>query len=351
MIKKKMRDLSLIQQVLLERLKSGYEKAFEPELAELKKKYRELILSHDVEFFSEISKRDLNLILAKMDKTHGEVLGGALDDFMKGMPDLAGTVAEMEAAAIGSVIVGTLEVKAASAAVSYAAALAKPIQATGNFMVDFVKEWPGKDIEHINGAVRNGWASGKTLMQMVRELNSQVDGKTKTDLGMVIATATQNVATHARFETYSKNPKIVKEFQWLSTLDRRTCPLCQPRDLQIFPLDYEPKPGKVHMRCRCSSSPVLDKKYDFLQEGATRASSGPNRRGEVSANEDYYTWIKSQPQEYQELALGVKRSQLLRDGGLTASKFRELNIGRDFEPMTLDEMKDKAPAAFKRAGL
>lgn len=351
MIRKRLRDLSLIQQVMVERLKAGYEKAFAPDLAELKAKYRTLILSHDVENFGDVSRKDLNMILAKMDAAHVETLGAGLDDFMKGMPELAGEIASMEAAAIGSVIVGTVEIQAAEAAVAYAAALAKPIQSTGNFMVDFVKGWPAKDVEHINGAVRNAWGSGKTLMQTVREVGLQLDGKSRDDLGMVIATATQNVATHARFETYARNPKVVKSFQWLSTLDRRTCLLCQPRDLQIFDLDYEPKPGKVHFRCRCSSSPVLDKKYDFLREGETRASGGPSRTGQVPANEDYYTWIKSQPKDYQELALGVRRSQLLRDGGLTASKFRELNIGRDFEPMTLAEMREKSPAAFKRAGL
>ena len=47
----------------------------------------------------------------------------------------------------------------------------------------------------------------------------------------------------------------------------------------------------------------------------------------------------------------ARRAKLFEKGGLSAAEFGRLNLGRNFEPMTLDEMRAVNPTAFKRAGL
>jgi hypothetical protein len=71
----------------------------------------------------------------------------------------------------------------------------------------------------------------------------------------------------------------------------------------------------------------------------------------VSANETYYSWLKKQPVEFQREAIGPKRAKLLRSGGLSAQRFAELNMGRKFQPLTLEEMRSLEPLAFERAKL
>jgi hypothetical protein len=93
--------------------------------------------------------------------------------------------------------------------------------------------------------------------------------------------------------------------------------------------------------------PVLKEQYRYLSEGEERSAEN----GPVDANLTYYEWLKTQPAAFQDEALGKTRGQLMRDGGLSAERFGRLNLGRDFRPMTLDEMRKKEPAAFKRAGL
>jgi hypothetical protein len=65
----------------------------------------------------------------------------------------------------------------------------------------------------------------------------------------------------------------------------------------------------------------------------------------------YYDWLKTQDREFVADAIGKTRAQLFLDGGLSADQFAKLNLGRNFEPLTLVEMRERDAAAFKRAGL
>lgn len=117
-------------------------------------------------------------------------------------------------------------------------------------------------------------------------------------------------------------------------------------NLQTPSEDYTANGIVVH-NCRCTTVPVLKEQYQYLSEGEERSSD----KGPVDANLTYYEWLKQQPAAFQDEALGPTRGQLLRDGGLSAERFGRLNLGRDFKPMTLDEMRRKEPGAFRRAGL
>lgn len=105
--------------------------------------------------------------------------------------------------------------------------------------------------------------------------------------------------------------------------------------------------GIVTHNCRSTTIPVLDKKFSFLSEGRTRSGE----TGPVSADKSYYDWLKNQPKETQLEVLGPTRTKLFRDGGMSAERFRELQFDRNFEPLTLDEMRELEPEAFKRAGI
>jgi SPP1 gp7 family putative phage head morphogenesis protein len=209
----------------------------------------------------------------------------------------------------------------------------------------------------VGNTVRNGWAQGKTLSQMVREVIGTKAGGYKDGIletsrraaSTVIHTATQHVANAARQSVWEANGDIVEKYQWVSTLDRRTTQQCKSLDGRQFEPGKGPMPP-IHPNCRSTTIAVLGKEWDWLDEGGTRASSGPNP-GYVPAGESYYDWLKKQPEGFQKVALGPTRAKLFADGGLTPDRFAELNLGRDFEPLTLSEMRLIEPEAFKRAGL
>ena len=110
--------------------------------------------------------------------------------------------------------------------------------------------------------------------------------------------------------------------------------------------------GFVVHNCRTTTVAALDERYDFLDKGATRASRDPEdgrKIVSVPAKQTYYEWLKNQTPEFQDSVIGPTRGKLLRDGGLSATRFKELSLDKNFKPLTLKEMRDRDPLAFKRA--
>ena len=135
-----------------------------------------------------------------------------------------------------------------------------------------------------------------------------------------LRTAVQHVATTARLETMAKNADIVKGYQWVSVLDDRTTEVCRSLSGQTYKVGEGPLPPQ-HIGCRSTIIADLDSRFDFLDAGATQASKGATGGKQVSADLTYYEWLKTQPAEFQDVAIGPMRGALLRDGGLSAERF------------------------------
>ena len=114
----------------------------------------------------------------------------------------------------------------------------------------------------------------------------------------------------------------------------------------MFALGKGPQPP-VHVNCRSAAIPLLSDEFAFLTEGEKRSSMD----GPVDASTTYYEWLKQQPAAFQDAAIGPSRGKLLRNGGLTADQFARLQLDRNFQPLTLEEMRLLDPLAFERAGL
>lgn len=109
--------------------------------------------------------------------------------------------------------------------------------------------------------------------------------------------------------------------------------------------------GIITHNCRDTIVPALDSSFDFLKQGATRASKGAEGGRQVDAKLGSYDWMLKQPVKFQEMSLGVARSKLLRDGGITPTEFAKLSTNSNNVVLTLEQMKIKAPLVFEEAGL
>lgn len=108
----------------------------------------------------------------------------------------------------------------------------------------------------------------------------------------------------------------------------------------------------VH-NCRSSVVAVLVDEFAALSEGRTRSERDPvtGEVGKVSANQTYYGWLKDQPASVQDSIIGPSRGALLRNGGISSERFAELQLGKNFQPLTLSQMRELDPVAFEKAGL
>lgn len=351
-------DIANRQQIYLERLKSGYVKRWDTTHASLRERVRIVLAALEIENLQELDRKELQKVLIGLRSAMVEVTAPAMDAFLEEqMPDLAKWAAGLEIAGLTSLVANPPRFNAPTAKLAYQAALENPVQATGEMMANMIRDWPTRDAMRVSNIVQKGWGQGRTLQQMIREVvgtkrNGYKDGAldiSRQHAGTVIHTATQHTANAARMDVWERNGDIVQKYQWLSTLDRRTTQQCKSLDGRTFEPGKGPMPP-IHPNCRSTTVAVLGPEWDFLDEGATRASSGPNP-GYVNADESYYDWLKKQPAEFQDVAVGPTRGKLFRDGGLTPERFAELNLGRNFEPLTLAEMREIEPDAFKRAGL
>lgn len=228
----------------------------------------------------------------------------------------------------------------------------------GKLLKSFYRGWTDKSVDATVGVIRSGYFQGKTTPQIVREVKGTAgagfrDGQLargNKDITMLTRTAVQHAAAQARAETWGANADVVKGVRWVSTLDARTTAECASLDGQVFPLDSGPRPP-LHPGCRSTTVAALDERYDFLREGAERKSRGESGVKDIPAKQTYYDWLKSQPAGFQDTAIGPKRGQLLREGGLSSKRFAELGLNENFESRTLDEMRKLEPLAFERAGL
>lgn len=353
-------DFATRQQVYLERLKSGQIENLDAGFESLRGRIRGLFAKLETNNLRDISRAQVNRLILEMREAQTGILLGQMNDIIEQMPEIAGYSAGYEVVNLEANITPVPRFNAPTAELAYKAALQNPVQATGELLEPFTKSWVAGDAARVSNVVRTGWAQGKTIQEMTRQLvgtkaGGYTDGAlaiTRRNAETVIRTTTQHVANAARQKVWEDNGDIVKGYKWLSTLDRKTSVQCRSLDGREFKPGQGPMPP-IHPNCRSTTIAVLDKKYDFLKQGQTRSAEF----GPVSAKQDFYNWLKDQNEKDQAMAIGSIRAKLLRDGGLTPERFSALNLDRNFQPLTLYGspgvlgMQDFEPEAFKRAGL
>jgi len=353
---KSLKDFAIRHQVFLERLKTSEVNNFSKVLLKVDKAMRDIMSQLTQQKMSDVSRTRLNALLGEMRAAQLEIMNKQLETFIGRLPAIGEYEAEFE---VKSLTNGT-KVKASALTTPdsdavFAFAQKQPLASTGELLNDFLSNWSTTQVAALNNTIRQAYARGWTVQQTVQALRGTkaqnfkdglIGGKMQRDLTAAVRTSLQHVSSMARLETWNENSDVVDKYRWVSTLDSLTTPQCRSLDGQEFELGDGPMPP-IHINCRSTTVAVVDDQYAYLDEGATRSSAS----GYVDADETYYEWLNTQPAAFQDEALGPTRGQLFREGGLTVEEFGRLNINRNFEPMTLDEMRKKEPAAFEKAGI
>jgi SPP1 gp7 family putative phage head morphogenesis protein len=350
---KNLTDEAIRLQVLLERLKSGQVRNFTNVFKEINRIVRRSFANFGGSFSQE-NKRFLNAFLRELEKAMRGVYSQEMSLYLASLEESAGVFVILEAETLKKVVRGIPTLKLIDTATAYRKALARPMSHSGETVKDFVGQFAGKESKRVVNTIRKGVSQGQTnqeLMQVVvgtrsRNYRDSILQQSRRNAEAIIRTTTQHIASSARQEFWESNKDVVKGYEWVSTLDRRTTQVCKSLDGQEFEFGKGPIPP-IHIRCRSTTIATVDKKFDFLKEGRTRSAEF----GPTNGREDYYDWLKRQPKSVQLEALGPTRMKLFRDGGLSPDEFSKLNLDKNFEPLTLDEMKRLEPEAFKKAGI
>lgn len=346
-------NIATRHQVFLERLKTQEVKDFASVFAKIDTATREVLNALDVENLGQLTKKQLTQTLADLRQANQDLLDGAVGDLNAQLEKLAGYEAQFEGKSIKQVAPNiSLEIPSAQTAFKFA--VSQPISATGQLLQPLMDKWSAGEVERIGNAVQRAWGESWT----VQDLTSAIRGTkalgykdgilsvSRRNAETIGRTAIQQVSSMSRAAVWNENSDIVKKYRWVSTLDSVTTTECRALDGQTFPVGEGPMPP-LHYNCRSTTVAELDESLDYLDKGATRSAEF----GSVPADQTYYEWLDDQSAAFQDEALGPVRAQLFRDGGLSTQDFAKLSIGKNFHPLTLDEMQKLEPLAFEKAGI
>lgn len=170
--------------------------------------------------------------------------------------------------------------------------------------------------------IREGYLIGDTTQNIVRKVVGKQAGNAqlaeagamhsfKNSVMANTRTALQAMANDTRKLVMEKNEELISGYEWVGTLDRRTCLVCGNLDGKVKKhiTDFTDQPP-LHFNCRCLIIPKIDG-YDELDKDDTRASEN----GEVPADMSYDAWLRTQPEEVQKEVLGKTRYALFKETG------------------------------------
>lgn len=352
-------EQSTRHQVYLERLKTGEVNQFASFLQQIDRSVRARLSGEDL---TDFNRARLNTLLASVNSDLRGIYSEYWDELAGHLIDLSEYEAGFEARSLDKVLPSGVNTVVPPPNQIWAAVTTTPLSVRGpdggKLLESFVKDWSTVETKRVTGAIRQGYFEGQTTPQIIRNIRgTKVNGfrdgilnVTNRNASSVVRTAVQHTSSASRQRTWESNKDIIDGVRWVSTLDSRTSAQCRSLDGQVFALDKGPRPP-IHINCRSTTVSELSEKFKFLEEGATRKTRGPDGVDSVDADQTYYSWLKKQPAAFQNDAIGPARAKLLRDGGLTSERFSELNLGRNFQPLTLQEMARLEPVAFEKAGI
>lgn len=345
------------RQVFLERYKAEELHRLDAFLRDMDKALRERLGRASTEF----QRGRIESLLSELDALMEALQRPYQRDLFERMRQLADHEAGLEARALAGL--PRFEAVIPPAVQLHAAVFAAPLGARGAggglLLEAFVSRWAENDRERVIGAIRRGAFEGRTTDQIIRDIRGTQARRFQDGIlainrraaATVVRTAVQHVATQARMETLMANADVLKGYAWSATLDARTSSQCRSLDGRVFELGKGPLPP-AHPNCRSSIVPVtkswreLGIDADDLPPGMRASVDGP-----VDGSLTYYEWLKRQPADFVEDALGPTRAALFLKGGIDAEEFARLQLDRNFQPLSLEELRRKIPAVFKRAGV
>ena len=278
--------------------------------------------------------RRLNGLLSAIRKTLAGGFGDYETFWREQIEELAEYEAGFEVRSLSQVVKADFNLPSPSQLVT--AAFARPLSVKGidegSLLASFYETWTAKSRRRVEGAIRMGFAQGETTNQILQRVrgtrrNKYKDGIVQTvrrEVNMMVRTALQHVANSARESVWDANRDIVEQVEFLAVLDGRTSHLCRGLSGQRFDVD-------------------------FLDGAGQQFSRGEDGVKRVSADLTYYDWLKTQSAAFQDSVVGVSRGRLLRNGGITSKRFSELQLDKNFNPLTLEDMQRLEPLAFEKA--
>ncbi len=334
-----LRDLSIIRQILLQRLIAGENRKLNRQLNDIAKE-----LERQIKSGKPLTTFQGN----RLEKAIQEL--AAIVDLQT--PDLR-EFAQLEA----QYVVNSLATVSVQSLLPTAAALAK-IAESSLVQGATINEWftrLGETMRfEINRAVKLGISLGETNEQIARRIigaagtkGTEVMPRGRRDALAIVRTAVQTISNDSRNQTYLANQDVIKGVQWISVLDSRTTEICMARAGKVWSLpNYTPVGHSIpwnggppaHWSCRSTTIPVLKTWREMgIDMDELPASTRASLNGQVAADISFDEFLRKQPAGFADEMLGKGKAELWRSGKITLSQL----LNAEGRPITLRELRER----------
>lgn len=218
-------------QVLLERLKAGEHKKLIPFLERLTKN----VTSRIVEEGDTIeTKRRLNALVADVNRIQKEIYDEYIEQLSGNLGDISLQQAEFEARSYERVVVDYESVVPPAEQI-LAAVRINPMQiqdyAGDPLVTPFMRNWSQRETRRVTAAIQQGYYQGQTNSEIVTAIrgtranrfNDGIVATSNRTAKAMVRTVVQHASTQARQSVMESNSDLIKGYEWVSTLDSRTC--------------------------------------------------------------------------------------------------------------------------------
>jgi hypothetical protein len=140
----------------------------------------------------------------------------------------------------------------------------------------------------------------------------------------IINTAAAGVIDARNEAMFAANRRLIKGIRLAVVFDNRTTPICirHANENKLHPVNDYPHPP-FHFNCRTVAVPIV-KSYADLTGGVRKrvpVNTRATMTGDAPMDSTYSAWLKRQPKDIQNDALGKTRAALFRSGKLAINKF------------------------------
>jgi SPP1 gp7 family putative phage head morphogenesis protein len=343
----KLLDLTVIRQLLLERVIAGQSVQLNKQLDGIAAALEKQLKGKEL---SEFQGRRLDKAIAELKAV-----------ISINPPDLT----ELSTAEAGFLrdALGAVGIEAALPPASAIDSIAKSALIQGATIGDWFSRLNESTRFDIERTIKNGVSLGLTNAQIAKSLIGVGDkggepiAKSRRDAMAITRTAVQTVAKDARLASLEANADIIKEVQWVSTLDSRTSDICVVRSgkLWTYP-EFKPVGHSIpwnggppaHWNCRSTFIPVT-KSFEELTGGKIKDKIEPSTRasmdGKVAGDLTFDAFLRSKPPAFADEMLGKGRAELWRSGKITLNQL----LDQRGNPLTLAQLQSRYGSASMTA--
>lgn len=200
---------------------------------------------------------------------------------------------------------------------------------------ELISDFSVRTANSITREIQFGLIQGDSIDDITKRISTLTGTRTRREAEALVRTVVNHVGTQARQRVLETNSSIISGERFVATLDSRTTFICIKYDGKIFKIGSGPYPP-LHFNCRSTRAPVVDPVFNLGGLKGQRPQKGAEGPGTTSGRTTYQSFLKRQPDWFQDEVLGPERAKLFRSGRVTVDQFVDING----KTLTLDELRE-----------